>query len=132
MIAIGAYFELDVPPSAPASVIADAWKPIVQKIRAVSERTKRPVIFSEVGYPSFEDAARLPWKWQTETTRPLDLAHQAASFSAVFQVFSKESWFQGLFIWRFYSSPKLAPPYGYSPSDKPAAAVIQQWFSTQR
>ena len=51
--------------------IRDAWWWIVSKARTLQARFKRPVMITEVGYPSVAHAHVGPWDFRTE--KPLDL-----------------------------------------------------------
>lgn len=127
-IGVGAYFELTKAANPTVAQLKQSWQPIVQKLAALSKQYQKPVIFTEVGYTSFADAAAFPWKWQDDLDRAIAPQHQADCYDALFQVFSGQPWFKGFFVWRFYSTPSLAPTYGYSPIGKPSADVIQQWY----
>ena len=128
LIGVGAYFELSVPQNARVSTIKKAWRPIVPQLQTLSEKYNKPILFTEIGYTSFADAAQYPWKWQSDLTRPLSPQHQADSFTAMFQTFSTKPWFYGLFVWRFYTQPTSTPAYDYNPIGKPTEGVLQQWF----
>lgn len=128
-IGIGAYFELTSQPTATLAEIKRGWEPVVKQLRALSASVKRPVVFTEIGYTTFQDAAQYPWKWQNDLDRPLSPTQQADCYRAFFSVMSGESWFKGFFMWRFYTSPALSLPYGYSPIGKPAEDVIAQWLT---
>ncbi len=54
--------------------IRDEWWWIVNKARTLQARFKRPVMITEVGYPSVAHAHVGPWDFRTE--KPLDLALQ--------------------------------------------------------
>lgn len=127
-IGVGAYFELKVGPNADIMDLKAEWEPVLKNLKAISEKYNKPILFTEVGYTAFNDAARYPWKWQADLTRPLSLNHQADCFQAMFETFANQPWFEGMFIWRFYTLPNKRPRYDYNPIGKPAANVIQQWF----
>ena len=127
-IGIGAYFELSDGPNTSMLSIMDNWLPIVKTLQKTSEAYNKPVIFTEVGYTTFEDAAQYPWKWQDDLQRPISQEQQADCYRALFRVFANEPWFDGFFIWRFYTDPSILPTYSYSPVNKPAGDVIQRWF----
>ncbi|TNE45091.1 MAG: hypothetical protein EP343_27875 [Deltaproteobacteria bacterium] len=127
-IGIGAYFELNVEPNATPEEIRTQWTPILNDLKSLSQQYNKPILFTEVGYTAFHDAARYPWKWQDDLSRPLSLDHQADCYQVLFETFSEQPWFEGMFLWRFYTSPEKRPRYDYNPIGKPAENVIQQWF----
>ena len=65
---------------------------IVQKVEAVQQKYHRPVIFTEVGFPSLEGANRQPWD-DSQSTR-ISLQAQAAGYQAIFRAFYNQPWFR--------------------------------------
>lgn len=131
-IGLGAYFELADRPRASLAEIGEGWIPVRKKLAALARRTGKPILFTETGYPGYADAARYPWKWQFETSRAVDVRHQAACFEAMFQSIAAEPWFAGLFLWRFSTDPSSVEDWDYSPEGKPAEAVIRSWYGERR
>jgi len=130
LIGIGAYFEVAKKASEEISRLLRHWLPIKKHLRKLSKKFGKPVLFSEMGYPSFADAGRYPWKWQGNNKRKLDTKHQADCYEAMFRSFFGEGWFAGLFIWRFYTSHLYMNAWEYTPEGKPAEEVIRHWFDS--
>jgi len=127
-IGIGSYFEIAERASESVDSLLNRWIPIKNDLARISAKYNKPILFTEVGYPSFADAARYPWKWQGDRKRPLDLQHQADCYEAMFQTFMAQEWFAGVFLWRFYTSTEKLGLWEYSPEGKPAQEVIKRWF----
>ncbi|NTV75294.1 MAG: hypothetical protein HGA66_13950, partial [Holophaga sp.] len=64
--------------------IRDAWWWIVNKARTLHARFDKPVMVTEVGYPSVAHAHVGPWDFRTE--KPLDLALQDSLLKGAFGV----------------------------------------------
>ena len=62
-----------------------ALESIVQKVEEVQQKYHRPVIFTEVGFPSLEGANRQPWD-DSHNTR-ISLQAQVACYQAIFRAF---------------------------------------------
>jgi hypothetical protein len=91
----------------------------------------KPVIFSEIGYKSIAGAAARPGDWKFKG--PVDLGVQARAYEAFFEVWSRQSsWMKGAFLWNWEPEPhperSAAGLAGYTPQNKPAAAVISRWY----
>ena len=56
--------------------IRDAWWWIVYKARTLEVRFKRPVMITEVGYPSVANAHSGPWDFRTEKLADLNLQNE--------------------------------------------------------
>jgi Ca2+-binding RTX toxin-like protein len=87
----------------------------------------KPVLFTEVGYRSMDGTNIRPGGWNVDG--PQDVGEQRDAFDALFQVWSSEgSWFNGFHIWNWDPTNAYSPT-GYSPMDKPAEALITDWFA---
>jgi hypothetical protein len=105
---------------------------VAQRVAAVQAKWNRPVLLTEVGYPSQASAARLPWR-EDGSTEP-DPALQARLYEAVFQAFYRQPWLAGMYWWKWPSSGFGGGPddTGLTPLNKPAAKVLQKWFTEPR
>lgn len=129
-IGVGAYFELSETPRSGVRALARAWEPVKRRLQALSRRYNRPVVFTEVGYTGFADAAVRPWNWQDREGRTVDHGHQADCFEALFRTLMPAPWFRGLFVWRLYTGPGGVPAWDYTPQGRPAAGVIRRWYGS--
>ena len=99
---------------------------LVRRLEAVSERFGKPVLFTEVGYPSLATAAAEPWK---ETTAGPDPQMQRQCYEAVFQAFSEQPFFAGFYWWKWPSHGRGSGlDVSHSPIGKPALAVLSHWY----
>lgn len=128
-IGVGAYFEVAPEPLSTVATMTQQWVGVKNKLWRISTQYKRPVIFTELGYTTFVDAGRYPWKWQGDRGRPVSRQHQADCYEAFFRALLDEPWFRGFFIWRFYTYSLYVNPWEYSPENKPAEEVLRRWFS---
>jgi len=101
---------------------------VVRKVEAVQRRFRRPVIFPEAGYSSFEAPHRQPWD---ETPRKLAPADQARCYEALMRAFYRKPWFQGVYWWKVGTNGRGGAADGsHTPWKKPAMDVVARWYRT--
>ena len=101
---------------------------VVRRVQEVQRRAKRPVIFTEAGFPSRHGGVREPWNETLPLT--VDTAEQARGYEAVFRAFYSQPWFYGMYWWKWYSTGVGggADDPTETPMNKPAAAVMARWY----
>lgn len=122
-VGVTAYFELvrsDERPTREALVKAWTWPRM--ELARLRRRLGKPLLITEVGYPSKVTAARYPWD---ETRRaPLDLALQADLYAAFCEAFQGTGVVDGVYFWNWFGFG--GPSDGdYTPRGKPAARVMK-------
>lgn len=104
-----------------------ATSEIEERIETVHRRFGKPVIFSEVGFSSFEGTSKRPWE-----NRPSDAYSeeaQAAAYEAVFRGFHDKPWLAGMFWWKVGTNGSGGRRGGaHAPWDKPAMDVLKNWY----
>ncbi len=124
-IGVNAYFPLAGPGEAPKSDSARVAA-IRARLAAVAARFGKPVLFTEVGFPSTENAAVEPW---SDRRGAIDLQMQKECYEVVFESFSGEPWFAGAYWWKWPSHGRGGPYDGsHAPNGKPAMEVLRRWF----
>jgi hypothetical protein len=111
--------EIPRPDSPPVQALAE-------KFARLSQRHSKPVLFTEVGYPASATAAAEPWKENRAAHDP-DL--QGRCYETVFAAFYRQTWFGGLYWWKWPShgrGGRYDP--SYNPVGKPAAEVVKKWY----
>ena len=139
-VGVSAYFSLAArgeDPSVPALVAA--WRPIVAELAAFSAAHARPIVFTEVGFPSVQGAAYWPWNdGQSKTScaagegcegeRSMEAQRRLwAAFVSVFSARDATSFLAGTYVWLWVGAGGLRDR-GYSPRGKPAQAVLELWY----
>lgn len=111
--------------------IRDAWWWIVYKARTLEARFHRPVMVTEIGYPSVAGAHAGPWDFRTE--HPADPELQARLVGGALQVL--RNWGDGAAVFYYLYGENLKAgvvPGGpddrtYAPWGKPAEARLR-WY----
>ncbi len=99
---------------------------IVQKVEAVQKKFNKPVILTEVGFPSLVEANRRPWD---DSSRALSPDLQAQSTEAVFRAFYNQPWFEGMYWWKIETNGSGGPGDGsHSLWRKPAMQILERWY----
>ncbi len=113
--------------------IVDEWWWIVDKARTLQVRFGKPVMITEVGYPSVAHAHVGPWDFRTD--KPADPALQDELLKGAFTVL--RNWSDGAAVFYYLYGEDLKPgvlPGGpgdrtYAPWGKPAEATLRKYFS---
>lgn len=110
---------------APSAAVAER---LAQTIEQAHRRWNKPVLFTEVGFPSASGAAREPWK--ENPSDAADPEQQALCYELVFRTFYHRPWLAGFYWWKWPSTGRGGGPAdrSYMPLNKPAADVIAQWY----
>jgi Glycoside Hydrolase Family 113 len=120
------YIGMDEYYSLPDSLSTDE---VVSKVAAVQARFQKPVIFTEVGFPSMEAANRNPWD---ESPRKVSLELQARCYEEIFRAFYEKPWFQGMYWWKVGTNGFGGPTdRSHTPWRKPAMEVVRQWYQKE-
>lgn len=137
-IGVQAYFPVCKKTNPDLDDLKDGWKDHFNRLRKISRKYNKPVLFSEVGYRSSDDAGINPWTWveshNVDQMIPSE-STQAICYEAFFQTFWHEPWFAGALIWQWhadYENAGALDPHArldFTPQNKQAQSVIAHWFS---
>jgi hypothetical protein len=113
--------------------IRDAWWWIVYKARTLEARFQRPVMITEIGYPSVAHAHAGPWDFRT--SEPCDLELQNQLVSGAFEVL--RNWGEGEAVFYYLYGENLEKgvvPGGvsdrtYAPWGKPVEVALRRYLA---
>lgn len=125
-IGVGSYFPLCDSAKSGPDEWRDGWEEIREKLENLAIKWRRPIVFTEIGYPTYRDAAYRPWEWTSTEGKVIDPAAQAACYRLMFDELAEHPWFHGMFLWRFYTKRSTIKPWDYSPQNKPAEAIVRE------
>lgn len=124
-IGVDAYYPLSQDPNAEPGEqeLVAAWQGIADQLESKSEQWDRPVILTEVGYPSQKGATVVPFD---VTDQPADQKIQALAYAATFKALSGADWLEGISWWSWRADPGSKEPVeiDYSPEGKTAQAEL--------
>ena len=123
------YYDLVGEKKPTLEVLLEAWRPIKKEILAWREKIGRPIVFTEVGWPSQVGCAKEPWNYYASTTP--DPVTQDLCFKAFFKTWAGEKHVAGVLIWEWRNHPGQTgglKDISYIPIGKPAMKTIQEYF----
>jgi hypothetical protein len=101
---------------------------LVQKVEAVQQKFGKPVIFTEVGFPSLEGANNQPW--DDNRSKTISLTTQASCTEAILRAFYTKPWFQGMYWWKLETDGSGGrDDASHSLWNKPALEVVKRSYA---
>ena len=129
-VGVTAYFELTTSLARPdMESLGRAWRKPLLDLARLRSRLKKPLILTEVGYPSRRSAARYPWDETNDS--PIDLALQADLYRAFCEAFIESKLLSGFYFWNWFGFGG-ADDGEYTPRGKPAAQVMRSCLQDTR
>lgn len=133
-IGVAAYFNLSVPGVRPnQEALLHAWEGPRARLRELRARYgRKPLLFTELGYPALSTAAWRPWDDAAESAR-LDPELQKTLYEAFCESFSGtgRGEISGFFAWNWFGFGGPTDR-GYTPRGKPAAASLRRCLKEWR
>ena len=129
-VGITAYFELASSLDRPdAAALRRAWRKPQLELARLKSRLNKPIVLTEVGYPSRASAARYPWD---ETSKsPVDVQLQADLYRAFCNAFIDSNLLAGFYFWNWFGFGGTDDGE-YTPRGKPAAQVMRSCLEDTR
>lgn len=130
-IGIDAYFPLSDNPTPTVKELVKAWEQPKQAMKAFSQQKGKPIVFTEYGYLTVDGCAGKTWELEAKIDNlAINEQAQANALAALWQVFHKESWWKGGFLWKWF--PEMRghegyPEKDYTPQGKMAEKVLREW-----
>lgn len=134
VVGLTAYWEVGrgLPPRggrARVAALEAAWRGPRRELARLSADFGREIVLTEVGYPSLEGGSRYPWDETREA--PVDLEEQRDAYEAFARALGGRPFLRGVYFWNWFGFG--GPEDGdYTPRRKPAARVLECWFTAPR
>ncbi len=136
IMSVSAYFELSPnDEDAPLETLTARWADERDKMLKFAARWKRPLLLTEVGYPSLPWAAAHPWNYVPGAATQADHEAQARCYRAFFETWSRtvsDPASPALGFYCYYWDPYHnggPADTGYGVAGKPALAIIRSAFA---
>jgi len=129
-IGIDAYFPLSEEKTPSVAQLKTGWQRWKKDIATLSNKTDRPVLFTEFGYRSMDFTAKKPWLVDRNDEK-VNLEAQVNCKKAIFEEFWSEDWFAGGYVWKWFiqhSKSGGADDNRFTPQNKPAQKVIKAFY----
>ena len=132
-IGIDAYFPLDSSKTASIEQLEKAWQPIKKEIKTISDKYNKKIIFTEYGYQSRDFTAKEPWNFSENQSVNFEI--QVNALQALYQVFWKEDWFAGGFLWKWFDDHDNVGGLNdndYTVQNKPAENIVKNEYGSNK
>ena len=127
-LGVDAYYPLAGDPEASDDELLRGAHVMLDRIGAVSLRSGRRVLFTEIGFAS----TRASWvrPWEGHLNAEPSVTDQLRSYRAVTEAMEGREWIAGVLWWEWPSDLRAAirDRRGFTPAGKPAQALLGQWF----
>jgi len=127
LIGVDAYYPLSSEGQQPSEdELVSAWQTPINNLASTSSRWGKPVLFTEIGYPTQSDATAYPF--EVREGEPEDQAAQATAYRAAFTAFADLPWFRGMNWWSWRADPSKSEQLNidYTPEGKEAEGVLAE------
>jgi len=121
-----AYFELAEDPEAGVEELKSAWSAVIPRLEAWRAGLGKPLILTEVGYPSRRGAAVHPWDYTDDA--PVDPEAQGRAYRAFVDSWAGAAGLAGVYFYLWWGEGGPADK-GYTPRGKPAEKIVRDWYS---
>ncbi len=133
-VAIDAYFPLSEAANPTASQLEAGWNRAANQVEAwriQAGLSQKPLVITELGYPSENGAAAMPGAWYPN--QPANPALQQRLYQATFQTLWQRPWVKGI-MWFWWANPSNphwqggVDDNGYTLRGKPAENTLRAYF----
>lgn len=129
-IGVDGYFPLSYSTDPTLKELELGWEVHKKELKTLSEQHNKKVIFTEVGYRSMVGSTIKPWEHGTGGEYSAKIQDNA--YKALFNSLWNESWFHGIFIWKWYHDHERQGGKGdldFTPQNKPAEKTIRDFWA---
>ncbi|MEO1227917.1 MAG: hypothetical protein AAFZ18_03355 [Myxococcota bacterium] len=123
VVGVNAWFPLSSDADAEVEALRRGFEGRLPEMADLYEEVSRPLVISELGYPSVDGGAVRPW--QDRQGGFLDLEEQRRAYAASLTVLLQVPWISGVTIWSAFG-PGGRFDRGFSPLGKPAEKVLER------
>jgi len=131
-IGLGGYFPLVDASTPEVPDLKTAWKPILERLKTLSQEKGKPVLFTEFGYLSVDGCGWRNWELERGIEgRNINEQAQANCLEALFATFQPETWWAGGFLWKWFPNMRGHEGYperDYTPQGKLGEGVLKKWY----
>jgi hypothetical protein len=104
-VGVEAYFPLSAKSDPSEAELLEAWRGHIRELRALHERTGKPVVFTELGYTISPRAALEPWadaRVRGEERAQAEELQQRCLAAALAAIEPEREWLRGAFLWKWF------------------------------
>lgn len=130
IVGMTTYYDLCGDKQPTLEVMLASWKQIKKDLLEWQASVNRPILFTEVGWPNQETAAKYPWDYYRATDKPAPEL-QKQCFESFFKTWADEEGMAGYVVWEWRNWDMPTDPKRdttFCPVDKPALDVIREYL----
>ncbi|MGK0388176.1 MAG: hypothetical protein ACI94Y_000904 [Maribacter sp.] len=135
-IGVDAYFPLDESQNPDIEVLKKKWQLVHKELKSVSQKFKRPILFTEFGYMSVDGCAGKTWELEKNSRNLVNNEQaQADALIALFDFFDDQPYWGGGFLWKWYGELGVHQDHGnngHTPQGKIAEDVVKEWYGKMK
>jgi hypothetical protein len=124
-VSMNAYYRLADDGEASLADLEEAWAPIVREADRWAAGLNKPLVISEIGYPSRDGAARDPWDYTVQAAA--DPLEQALLYEAFLRAWARARTLAGVYFYLWWGDGGPGDT-GYTPRGKKAEQVLRAWL----
>ncbi len=125
-IGLSAYYVVADKKDPTVEELKNAWssKGYIAILESLNSQFNKPVIITEVGYPSQEGYSI------GQRDGAVDLQEQANLYQAALEALWGKPWLKGIFWWQWFATPTIGGPSdsGGTPYGKPAEEILKKYY----
>jgi hypothetical protein len=127
-IGLDNYYPLSDNVDATEADLRKGAKDVVNRIEKVQKRFKKPLILTEIGFPSTDKPWILPF--DENRNAPVNPEHQALCYRIMVEALTGRDWLHGVYWWKWPSHLGRGgmEQKGFTPNEKPAEQVVANWY----
>ena len=127
---MNAYFGLTDKNDPALPELLEAWKPAKGRIEEAYKEYSKPILFTEIGYPSVDGTNAKPWNYFS--TAKTDVQEQALCYRAFIDTWDPPPpYLHGVYFYNWWG-PGGIGDRDYTPRDKPAENLLRRWYTSLR
>jgi hypothetical protein len=135
VIGVNPYYSLTELNDPTEQQLQDAWQQKVDDMETWLFATypDKEIIFTEIGYRSYDGTNQEPWITGPHDTNSLDFQEQVDCYKALLDQSQDRSWWRGVFWWVWETDPNAGLPgswpyTSHTPQNKPAETLLNNYY----
>lgn len=127
-IGVDAYFPLSDKKEPTVLELNYTWVPLKNKMKALSKKVDRPILFTEYGFESCNYNTKETWGSHQKYAE--NQQAQVNAYQSFYETFYEEQWFAGGFLWKWHLTErtKRNVSTSFTPQEKKAIELIKKRF----
>lgn len=132
-IGTSAYYPVAHKANSKASEMIEYWKPVKERLKTLSSKFGKKILFMEIGCRSAKGCAIMPWDFEHKDY-PVSENEQSEYYEAALSSLWEENWFKGFFWWdwshHLYDIVDAHSDTSFNIYGKKAEKVLRKWYKT--